>query len=539
MSVNLTKKRPASWSSPLQDISRGEPSKVTPGNTKRKISRVYDSVSVPVAKATEGAVGGMQYNKLLHPGYPKRQPPKPHPQDPTLAAMYSKLGADRDKQNSTKQSPKNRDTANVRDESQSQNERGPGEMAQRAPQDIGNEFENAPLYSNVSNEMALHKKLSRSGPIYSVPDMQKKKRERLQKSHEQLDMIPADPFDQMLEMRDLQSLPLYSNLQEELGNISHTTSSKPRSGPVYSTPDMDKKRQLRKQQSDKQLTKETDQKQQVRPLPPEPMEESFSPMYSNLEEERALVQSMPGPAYHATDWEPKLNRNHPRQASQRTDRVARHMHQDIPERELPPRHKTFSSTPLYSNMNAEMHPVREIRSTKGHQQPTAGPVYSVPDMKKKREGRQVKTNEQFVRQQRVSSPSPPPLPSPDITESMKMSFAFGESLYPHVSVPSHLRTIKPMPSETAGVSVYTVDHGLYDTPRRQDIYKPLPLQLEGVYDVPSGNPAKVLASVEEGLHYDLPSSLSRIPSTKGGGQGRDKSSKSQDSRSEQKSRRKN
>ena len=79
-------------------------------------------------------------------------------------------------------------------------------------------------------------------------------------------------------------------------------------------------------------------------------------------------------------------------------------------------------------------------------------------------------------------------------------------MYPHVSVPSYLKKVKPMPSDNAGEEADKAH--LYDYPRRKDIYKPLPL--EGFYDVPSSRPAHQAFVDEAGLHYDVPSSLSLI-----------------------------
>lgn len=497
-------KRPLSWTSPSVPIRKDDAR--PPVRVDLKIPRVYDAIAPPTSKAKTVQDSSLEYNKLSYMGYPKRKPPYPCHDSFALASMYSRLNADKNSPHTATSKmaipmvgavDEKNGMGNLLQVTASQRaKKVDGRVQKEFPMSpYSEEASPSPLYSNVTKEVNACSTKSLVTPVYSIPDMKKKKEGRQVKDIPPWNISPP-------------SSPVYSNMNAER-NKACGLSSHP--GPVYSIPDMEKKwesRQMKSQQGHKGQREAVEQTIQMRALPPRHQTVSLisSPLYSNLDDQRGLVESTPVPVYSV----PAMGMDgEPHQATSKLGT----MKKDYPMKELPPQHETsllysnanaeLSSSALYSNVNAEMHPVRITSSQK------STPVYSVPDKNKKARNRQEKKDQDNGCSQLPlysgTSPSPPPLPLPMITESTGerlTTFDASEPLYPHVSVPFRLMTVKPMPSDTSHV---------YDCPKRKDVYKPLPL--EGFYDVPSSNPKKEFSDVT-GSHYDLPKSLSLAASSK-------------------------
>ena len=309
-------------------------------------------------------------------------------------------------------------------------------------------------------------------------------------------------------------LPLasqYSKLNFDTDPITYNTPSQ--STPVYSVPDKQKKRekrQMKKELSDeepKNSAEWTHQDNPMKELPPHNYKQlpPSSPLYSNLEDEMNLARSTAGQSL------PIYNVPKKREEQQISDKkpkdVAEHTHQDYPVKELPPQsYKQFPpSSPLYSNLKDDL--LNPTQSTTEQ----CIQVYSVSNMKKKREEREKKaTQPTLTIEQNVSSPSPPPLPPPLMTGRQIASVDDEESRYPHVSIPFYFKEVRPMPTDRAGAAAEMAH--LYDYPKRMDVYKPLPL--EGFYDDLT-NGTSEQAGI--GLLYDQPTSLSLVTTTKESG----------------------
>ena len=467
------KKRPASWPSINEPrIVVLKPSKTV----DQELGRVYDSVALPRAQPKEGAVGGMEYNKLSYKGYPKKEVMSPSLDTLPLSSMYSRLNTSNDPFQApaiTKLSGSSHsvpDMEEKREASSANKDTMPKENLVQVQQDHApteDDVTLSPLYSNVNGNMhpVLSKQNKSTPPVYSVPDMKKKREGRkLQREHSDQELV--------LQVREIPpeneahtSPPLYSNVSEEMSKMQKQS---------YSV-----------QQVNELLT-----------------HHSSSPLYSNVAEER--VSEPTAPIYSVPDVEKKR-----KERKTKNDKGSKNMadqaHQAYPMKELQPRDRSMTSAPLYSNMNAEM------RNLQGMPDQLT-PMYSVPDINKKRQERltQIKEGRQRV-QRNASSPSLPPIPSQDITDSMhgQSTTTFDitelEPMYPHVSVPSYFKKVKPMPTENVNEDADKAH--LYDYPRRKEIYKPLPL--EGFYDIPSSKPQQAFVD-EAGLHYDVPSSLSLV-----------------------------
>ena len=474
------KKRPASWPS----INKPRVVVLKPSKTvDQELARVYDSVASPRAQPKEGAVGGMEYNKLSYKGYPKKEVMSPSLDTLPLSSMYSRLNTSNDPFQAPAISKLSASVHSVpdieekRDVSLSNKNASPKEITEQIQQDHAlteDDVTLSPLYSNVNGNMhpVLTKQNKSTLPVYSVPDMKKKREGRkLKREHSDQELV--------LQVRQIppengvhtsSDPPLYSNVSEEMSKMQDQS---------YSA-------------------------QQVNELPAAHHATfSSSPLYSNLGEER--VSESTAPIYSVPDVN-KKRKEQKTKNDKGSKNVADQAHQAYQMKELQlPRDRSMTDAPLYSNMDIEMHSAQNMPGQ-------STPVYSVPDMNKKRQERlaQIKDGRQCV-QRNASSPSLPPIPSQNIAESVQgQSTTFDitelEPMYPHVSVPSYLKKVKPMPTDNANEANDDKAH-LYDCPRRKDIYKPLPL--EGFYDVPSSKPQQGFVN-EAGIHYDVPSSLSLV-----------------------------
>lgn len=484
--------RPSSWTSPNEPV---EPEVVQRSSriVEPEISRrVYDSVDSVSAKQKPEAVGGKEYNKLVYQGYPKRKVSVDHSDSLAFSSLYSRLNSDKN--------PTQNEASNVATSAQ----RGTVDQRhQMGQQQLKTEIDNhqfrevdkqqgfpmgeirstnekvssSPLYSNVSTEM---NEQSKPIPVYSVPDMKKKRQDRQNKQ------TVVQPF-----ALDEPSPPMYSNVEAERSNMLPFQSLK--SVAVHGVPDVDNVKP-----SQRHLT-----------LP-------SCPLYSNVKEERPdLVQSVSGPVYSLPDIDKKWAGRHKKRQQQQIA-VNEHKHQEFSMKELPSQCKTTFSSPLYSNTNAEMHPVDITES----QNLTS--VYNVPDMnagpKKSREATR-KISDHGINREAQAPSQHTTFQSPVLPSSLEMAgsmhceqttaFDMGEPTYPSLSVPLHLQKAKELPSEVDNVSPDSAH--IYDFPKRKDIYKPLPL--EGLYDIPSSIPKQEFTEVS-GSHYDMPSSLSLVAMNK-------------------------
>ena len=462
-------KRPSSWSSPNEPVDEEvvqRSSRLVDG----EMMRLYDSVTPTTAKGKGSEIQGNGYNKLIYEGYSKKQLPPPQPDNVPLAALYSRLNAGRNPQApSTSTSAPNTKPNQTIDTNKSARKTNDKEQMGYPMKELLPSLEvyTGPLYSNVNDEMnALAE--SQPTPTYSVPDMKKKREGRQTK-----------PTEHPTFNEDSSSSPLYSNVDTERSTMSKfQMESTPR--PVYSIPDIGKK--------------DLPQRHQTVSFIPDPL-------YSNLTEGKSgLVQSTTatGLVYSIPDMQKKREGRQMKKEQK---------HPEYPMTELPPRHKTMFSSPLYSNSNAEMHPVHITQSQNRNQ------TYNVPSLTQYSDGNRPKPtgNTRGVQPsfQNTRSPSPPPLPlqTAEITEliqnELATTFGVGEARYPHVSVPASVRR-----GPTAAASEPSDSADIYDHPRRKDIYRPLPL--EGLYDVPSSIPKWTYDDDIECNHYDMPSSLSLV-----------------------------
>ena len=497
------KKRPLSWPSPslpIRTVVTQPPLKVD-----QETSRVYDLIASPASKAKKAESGHLEYNKLSYEGYPMKKPPYPSCHDSlALASMYSRLNADVNPLHFSAVHVAAKpvtSAAGVSDEKKRigglQMKAGPcGKMSKEVdeipdkgyPMPPYNEVASpSPLYSNVKDDRnSSRAQSSQPTPVYSVPDLGKK-RERQNQPMKELPIVTASPH-------------VYSNLKAEMAKPSQSTP-----GPVYSVPDMNKKWESRKmkKQDEGGQGEATEQAQQMRTLPPRHHLLSSSPLYSSVDDDRGLTKSMPALDHGVSDKDYAFDGFHTKDVwTTETAEQSYQMKELTPWNENSPLYSNvneeLSSFALYSNVNAEMHPVRITQSQK-----SSTPVYSVPDMNKKKSravNKDQANGDPQLSLQRRTSPSPPPLPLPLTAESLGEDMSnFYEPRYPYVSVPSHTRTLKPMPSDIASNTGHVYDH-----PKRRDIYKPLPL--EGNYDSPPSNPRQVLTD-EAGRHYDIPSCL--------------------------------
>ena len=488
------KKRPASWPS----ISEPRVVFIKPSKTiDQELSRVYDSVALPKAKTKDpGAVGGIEYNKLSYKGYPKKEVMSPSLDALPLSSMYSRLNTSNDPFQAPAVSKLSASTHSVpdieekREATPANKDTGPKETVQQEHALSEDDAILSPLYSNVNGNM--HPVLSKQdkstppGPMYSVPDMKKKREAR---------KLKREHSDQKLEVRQIPpqfesevhtsaAAPLYSNVAEEMSKLQCQSYN------VLDAEKMWERRQNTREISEERLI--TEGAQQGNDFSADP---TSLPLYSNLMEEK--ISAPTAPIYSVPDMGKKKKERKAKNGTGSTKNLADQ--QMYPMKDLAQRERSLTSAPLYSNMDIEMSAAR----AQGMQDQST-PMYSVPDMNKKRQERlaQIKEGRQHV-QRNASSPSLPPIPPQNlITDSIHMHHGqsttfdvtsdLAEPMYPHVSVPSYLKKVKPMPADDA-----TSDEAahLYDSPRRNDIYKPLPL--EGFYDVPSSK-----------SHYDVPSSLS-------------------------------
>ena len=500
------RKRPASWPSTNEPriLVALKPSKTV----DQELGRVYDSVALPKTQPKEGAVEGLEYNRLSYKGYPKKKLTSPSLDMLPLSSMYSRLNTNNDPFHTSPNSKLSASAHSVLDMDEKR-EANPGKKAivpketvEQIQQDHTmkeDDVTSSTLYSNVNGNMhPVLSKQNRSPPVYSVPDMNKKREGR------QIKKIKHDDLKQTQQMRELPpqneehtSSPLYSNVADEMSQLQGAST------PVYSVPDVEKKweiHQVKEQSDGGSMTRA----QQAKELQTRHKTFSSSPLYSNLAEEMGSVPTTP--IYSVPDME-KKRKGRQAKSDKGSKNMAEQAHQAFPMKELPSRNRalTSDSTPqaLYSNVNSEMHTMQGSLN-----QPT--PMYSVPDINKKRQERLARIKEGQCIQRNASSPSLPPAPSQDIIDSMNgQSSTFDnpelEPMYPHVSVPSYLKRVKPMPSDTVNEAA-DMAH-LYDYPRRKDIYKPIPL--EGHYDFPTSNPQQAFTD-DNVLHYDVPNSLSLI-----------------------------
>ena len=493
------KKRPASWPS----INEPRVMIIKPSKTvDQELRRVYDSVALPKAQPVDGAVGDMEYNKLSYKGYPKKEMMSPSLDALPLSSMYSRLNTSNDPFQApaiSKLSASSHSVPDIeekRETTPAKRDAKPKEIVEPVRQEqvmTEDDVALSPLYSNVNGNMhpVLSKQNQSTPPMYSVPDMKKKREARkLKREHSDQELV--------LQVRQIPpqneahtSAPLYSNVSEEMSKMQ---------GQSHSVSDTEKqweRQQKMREKSEGGLVKAEERAQQVNELPAHHTTFSSSLLYSNLMEEKMSAPT--APIYSVPDMD-KKRKERKAKNDKGPKNAADQANQAYPMKELQPRDRSLTSAPLYSNMDIEISAVQCMPDQ-------STPMYSVPDVNKKRQERlaQIKEGRQCV-QRNASSPSLPPIPPHDITDSIHgQSTTFDitelEPMYPHVSVPSYLKKVKPMPSDNASEEADKAH--LYDFPRRKDIYKPLPL--EGFYDFPSSKPQFVN---EAGLHYDVPSSLS-------------------------------
>ena len=497
------KKRPASWPSINEPrvVARIKPSKTV----DQELGRVYDSVALPKSQPRDGAVGGTEYNKLSYEGYPKKEVMSPSLDTLPLSSMYSRLNTSNDpfqapaisklsaSAHSVPDIEEKREAITAKKDTKSKEIVEPVQQVEQAMTE--DDVTLSPLYSNVNGNMhpVLSKQNKPTPPMYSVPDMKKKREARkLKREHSDQELV--------LQVRQIPpqneadaSAPLYSNVSEEM--------SKTQGQPYCISADSEKKWQSQENLRDKS---EGGLERRVEQVKEFPVLQASSPLYSNLIEEK--VSAPLGPIYSVPDMD-KKKKERKAKNDKGPKNLADQAHQAYPMEDLTP----LTSAPLYSNMGIEMSAVQGNASARMPDQST--PMYSVPDMNKKRQERlaQIKEGRQCVKRN-ASSPSLPPIPQLDITDSLHgQSTTFNatdlEPVYPHVSVPSYLKKVKPMPSGNTPASDEAADKAhLYDHPRRKDIYKPLPL--EGFYDFPSSKPLQQALVDKASFHYDVPSSLS-------------------------------
>lgn len=398
---------------------------------------------------------------------------------------------------------------------------------------------------NKSND-PFQSKLSASD--HSITDMEAK-REARQGNKER---VPKESREnQEMDEEDETLSPLYSNVN---GNMHPVLSKRPAestSTPIYSFPDMKKKReerQMKKEQRDMETgtqtrgillqneqdnssplysnvteemrelpaagrsrndqdteerwkwlpnyqgsVKRVESMQQVKELPSRHETLSSSPIYSNLMEQKVSVPQ--GPIYSVPDMEKKRKQRQVKSEKESKKLAQQVHHQAYPMKPLPPRDRSLTSTPLYSNMESEMLTVQGLSTS----------MCDAPEMKKIRQERLTQIKERRQRVERnASAPSLPPIPAQ--VSGIAHGQTGTESMYPHVSVPSYLKRVKAIPPRSINKEAEE-DH-LYDCPKRTDIYKQLPF--EGHYDFPTSNPQMQAFVDETVLHYDVPSSLSLI-----------------------------
>ena len=457
-------------------------------------------MALPKAQTKDpGAVGGMEYNKLSYKGYPKKEVMSPSLDTLPLSSMYSRLNTSNDPFQAPAISKLSASTHSVPD-IEEKREATPANKDTKSKETVRQEHvlseDDAilsPLYSNVNGNM--HPVLSKQdkstppGPMYSVPDMKKKREARkLKREHSDQELVlkvrqVPPKFEN--EAQTSAAAPLYSNVAEEMSKLQ---------GQSYSISDAEKKwerHQNTREKSEGRLI--TEGVQQGNEFSAH-QDQTSSPLYSNLMEEK--ISAPTAPIYSVPDMgKKKKERKAKKDTKNLTDQA--HHQASYPMKDLGPRDRSLTAAPLYSNMDIEMSAAR----AQGMPDQST-PMYSVPDMNKKRQERlaQIKEGRQRV-QRNASSPSLPPIPPQNlIADSMHhgqsttfdIASELAEPMYPHVSVPSYLKKVKPMPLDDTTSD--EVAH-LYDCPRRNDVYKPLPL--EGFYDFPSSR-----------SHYDVPSSLS-------------------------------
>jgi hypothetical protein len=474
----------------------------------QELGRVYDSVALPKAQTTQdGAVGGMEYNKLSYKGYPKKEAMSPSLDTLPLSSMYSRLNTSNDPFQAPAISKLSASAHSVPDieEKLGATPANKDTKSKEAIQPVQQEHvlseDDAilsPLYSNVNGNM--HPVLSKQdkstppGPMYSVPDMKKKKEaRRLKREHSDQELVlqARQIPPQSDQEHTSAAAPLYSNVAEEMSKMQ---------GQSYSVSDAEKK--WERHQKTREISESGSVTVGVQQGNEFPAHEMPSPLYSNLTEEKMSAPT--APVYSVPDIGKKKKERKAKNDT-RTKNLADQAHQEYLMKDLGPRERSLTAAPLYSNMDIEMSAAQmQYQGMPGQ----SAPMYSVPDMNKKRQERlaQIKEGRQHV-QRNASSPSlelPPIPPQNLITHSVHQGQSVTpfdvaselEPMYPHVSVPSYLKKVKPMPSDNAMMMSDEAAH-LYDCPRRKDIYKPLPL--EGFYDIPSNK-----------SHYDVPSSLSLI-----------------------------